>query len=88
MHDTARDHQIIAAQEAQVSELGFKHAGAVAHINQLVALPVAVEEIIFSLRLCEQRAQIVIEKQWNPVEHCAGRVRQTGRLEMPELRVG
>ena len=47
-------------------QFAFERAGAIAHVDQLVALPVAIKEIVLRLRLHDQRAQVVVEQQWNP----------------------
>ena len=86
--DAARNHQVVAAPERQIAKLRFEHAFAVAHVNQLVALPVAIEKIVLGLWLDEQRADIVIEQQRNPVENRAARSRQARGLKVPELRAG
>src|SRR5882724_7899586 len=88
MDHASRNHQVVAAAEGQLTELRLQHAFSVADENELVALPVAVEEIVFRLRLSEQSAQILIEHQRNAAQHDARSWRQAGCLEMAKLRVG
>src|SRR5260370_3217707 len=49
VHDAARNHQVVAAPEWQIAELRFEHAFAVPDIDELAALSVPVEEIVFTL---------------------------------------
>ena len=61
MNHTPRNHQIIAAPEWQLTKLGFEHTLAVADVDQLISLSVAIEEIILRLRLNQQRADVIVK---------------------------
>ena len=86
----SRNHQVVAVLEGQLAQGRLEHAAALADIDHLVALGVAVEELVGAGRLHERHRDVGVEQQRNPVERqAAARPQLMGpEVPVPELPFG
>jgi len=67
VQDAPRNHEVVAAAERQVPERRLEHALAVADVHDLVALGVAVEQLVAARGLDERQRHVVVEQQRNAI---------------------
>ena len=90
MQDAARDDEVVALRERDLAELRLEHAARLADVDDLVALRVAVEEVVLAIGLHEQHRDVGVEEQRHAIERQAAARRELVRAEVavPELPLG
>ena len=90
VHDPARDDEVITLPEREGAKLRVQNAGSVADVHDLVALRVAVEELVLAIRLHEEHRDVGVEEQRHTVQGDAAARRELvgAEVTVAELPVG
>jgi hypothetical protein len=68
VENAAVNHQVVAFVKGQRTIGALQHARALAHVNQLVGLRVAIEVRVVLVGLAVQHRDVLIEQEWNPIQ--------------------
>src|SRR5688572_18995261 len=71
VQDSAVDDEIVALAERKNSISGLEHSFALAHVNELVRLGVAIEMRVVLVRLAVQHRDVLIEQKRDAIERDA-----------------
>jgi hypothetical protein len=83
VQDSAGDDHVVAGAEWELAKGRLEHSPALADVDELVSLGVAIEEVVVLLGPGEEERHVGVEKQGDPIEHGARPRREVPRAQVP-----